>query len=280
MAAIKGQAVTLDTQAKMAFITGASSGLGAEYARQLAASGYNLVITARREAHLQRLGESLHSSYGIQVATVPADLSQASTINDLASLVRDNPTIEILVHSAGFGTVGRYYRVEADKELAMVNVHVVAPVMLIRAALPAMVARNHGAIIAVSSLAGLIPIRNPLYQSTKSFLVNFTEGLRKEVANHNVRVQVVCPGFVLSEFHDTPEYVRFSRQSVPRFLWMTPEEVVTYSLKTLPPGKWLCIPGVINQFAGILARNSLTAGLIKVAARSVLRVRKYSAASQ
>ncbi len=263
-------------QGKTVFITGASSGLGAEYARQLAASGCNLILTARRQDRLQQLAESLQSTYGIHVLVYPADLSQPADINTLVTLVDGNPSIDILVHAAGFGTVGRFYRVEAHKELAMVNVHVVAPVMLIRAALPAMVARNHGTIINVASLAGLIPIRNPLYQSTKSFLVDFSEGLQAELRDHSIRVQVVCPGFVHSEFHDSTEYARFSPQSVPRFLWMTPAQVVSYSLSHLSSGKLLCIPGRINQFAALLARNSFTAGLIKLAARSVLRVRKYS----
>jgi len=190
-----------------------------------------------------------------------------STINSLSNL-------ELLVNNAGFGTVGRFHRVDTDKELAMVNVHMVAPVLLCRAALPGMISRNHGAIINVASIAGLIPIRNVLYYSSKAFLVNFTESLHAELRESQVRVQALCPGFVLTEFHDTGEYSRFLRTNVPRFLWMTAEQVALGSLKSLQHDNVICIPGFIYHFAGALARNSISASLIKFAAQLVLRRRK------
>ena len=156
----------------------------------------------------------------------------------------------------------------------MLHVHVIAPVMLCRAALPAMLSRNHGAIINVSSLAGLIPIRNVLYQSTKSFLVSFTYSLRNELIGSQVYVQVLCPGFVYTEFHDTPEYTHFSRSSVPEFLWMTPGQVVTPSLKSLHSRSWICIPGRLYGLVGVLARNSFSAGLIRLVAQFILRRRR------
>ena len=145
----------------------------------------------------------------------------------------------------------------------MVNVHMVATVMLTRAALPGMVSRGQGGVINVSSMAGLVPIRNVLYHSSKAFQVSFSEALRNELHGTGVHVQALCPGFVLTEFHDTQEYIHFSRQSVPRFLWMTPEQVVTESLNSLPRGKLICTPGKIYRFASALARNSISAGLIK-----------------
>ncbi len=259
---------------KTALITGASSGLGAEFALQLAGKGYNLVLAARRAERLQLLADSIRTKYPVQVTPLPADLSKVPDIEQLVSTINNLPNLDLLVNNAGFGTVGRFFRVEPAKQFAMLSVHMVAPVMLCRAVLPGMLARDHGAIINVSSLAGLIPIRNVLYHSTKAFLVSFSTGLRDELRDTQVHIQVLCPGYVFTEFHDSQEYSRSSRSSVPRFLWMTPAQVVSASLKTLQRPQLICIPGNIYSFAGILARNSFSAGLIRIVAQFILRKRK------
>jgi len=259
---------------KTAFITGASSGIGAEFAVQLASRGYDLHLVARRAERLQQLADTITGKFHIHVEFHRADLSRLEEIEELVPIINGITDLEMLVNSAGFGTMGRFTRVEAAKELAMLHVHVLAPVMLCRAALPGMLARNKGYIINVSSLSGLIPIRNVVYQSTKTFLVSFSTALYNELAGSNVRVQVLCPGFVFTEFHDTPEYTHFSRQSVPGYLWMTPTQVVAESLKALDHNRLICIPGPIYKFAGALGRNSMTAGLIRFAARFILRRRR------
>ncbi len=261
---------------KTAVITGASSGLGAEFARQLASRGYNLILTARRTDRLQKLSGEIQSSFPIETHLIPADLSKLTGIDALISTINSLPQLDLLVNNAGFGTVGRFYRVNPEKEIAMVNVHMVAPVMLTRAALPGMVSRGQGGVINVSSVAGLVPIRNVLYHSSKAFQVSFSEALRTELHGTGVRVQALCPGFVLTEFHDTQEYIHFSRQSVPRFLWMTPDQVVIESLNSLPSGKLICTPGKIYRIAAALARNSISAGLIKYFAGVILLRQKAS----
>lgn len=205
---------------------------------------------------------------------MPADLSKLPDIERLVTTITGLSDLDLLVNDAGFGTVGRFYRVDPLKELAMLNVHIVAPVMFCRAVLPGMLARNQGALINVSSLAGLISIRNVVYHSTKSFLVNFTYALHAELYGSQVQVQALCPGFVYTEFHDTPEYTNFSRAGVPSFLWMTPEQVVSESLRSLQSRKLLCIPGNIYRLAGAMSRNSLSAGLIRFAAIFLLRRRR------
>lgn len=211
----------------LAVITGASSGLGAEFARQLASRSYDLVLTSRRADRLQQLAESLQADYSIQISVIPTDLSSAAEIELLATRLASLPQVDLLVNNAGFGTVGKFSRVDPAKELAMLNVHMVASVMLTRAVLPGMLTRDHGGIINVSSMAGLIPIRNVLYHSTKAFLISFTETLATELVGTHLKVQALCPGFTITEFHDTPEYTRFSRQSIPRILWLTSAQVVT-----------------------------------------------------
>jgi short-subunit dehydrogenase len=268
--------LTTESPVRTAFITGASSGLGAEYAHQLAAKGYSLVLTARREDRLQQLGASLQSKYGIHTQIQPADLSKLSEIEKLITLVNSIKNLDLLVNNAGFGTVGRFHKVDANKELAMVNVHMLAPVLLSRAALSGMIARGRGAIINVASLAGLIPIRNVLYHSTKSFLISFSEALYAELRGTPIHVQALCPGFILTEFHDTIEYSRFSRRRIPKYLWMTPDKVVSVSLYSLQQGKLICIPGRIYHFAGLLSRNSLSTGVIRFIAQLILQKRKPS----
>jgi short-subunit dehydrogenase len=257
-----------------ALITGASSGLGAEYARQLADRGFNLVLTARNPEHLLQVQQSILARNKVLVDTAPADLSNSADLNELLGFTNQITNLDMLVNCAGFGTVGRFYRVDPEKELAMMRVHMVAPVMLSRMVLPQMIKRNHGTIINVASLAGLIPIRNVMYHSSKAFVINFSQILHTELIGSQVIIQALCPGFVYTQFHDTPEYTRFARKSVPQFLWMTPQQVVSSSLKSLNNGKVICIPGIVYGFAGLLARNSITAGIIKLAAQFVLRNRK------
>jgi short-subunit dehydrogenase len=265
----------LESSNKTALITGASSGLGAEFAGQLAAKGFDLILVARREERLRPLGDALQSKYGITTTLLPADLSIIADIEKVIHIIEQTSKIELLINNAGFGTVGRFSHVELEKELAMLHVHMVAPVLLCRAILPGMTSRNKGAIINVSSLAGILPIRNVMYGSSKSFLISFSEALQDELRDNEIHVQALCPGFILTEFHDTDEYTKFSRSSIPRFLWMTPEVVVSESLKSLNKHAVICIPGNLYKIVGALARNSITAGLIKSAARFVLRRRKH-----
>ena len=262
-----------EISAKTALITGASSGPGAEFARQLAATGYHLILIARREDRLAELSKNLQGKFGIIITPFVADLSQMGDIEKVVEVIKSNPDIEMLINNAGFGTVGRFSRVDSSKELAMLHVHLIAPVMFCRTILPGLISRNTGSIINVSSMAGILPIRNVLYGSTKSFLVNFSLSLQDELRDSKVRVQALCPGFVYTEFHDTKEYLKFSRTSIPKFLWMTPEKVVNESLRSLNKPQVICIPGTFYSFVGSLARNSLFHGVMKSLARLVLRRR-------
>jgi len=255
---------------KAALITGASSGLGSEFARQLASAGYNLVLTSRRENRLRELANTLHRNYSVDIQVHLADLSQPLDIESLVSIINSQPCLDLLVNNAGFGTVGSFYQVDTNKEQAMLNVHVVAPVMLTRASLPGMLSRHHGGIIFVASIAGLIPIRNVLYHSTKSFQIHFLEVLQLELHGSGVYLQALCPGYTVTGFHDTSEYTHFTRRSVPHFLWMTSEQVVSESLKALPRNRLFCFPGLINKIAGTFARSPVLSGIIKSVSRSML----------
>jgi short-subunit dehydrogenase len=264
-----------EMMSKTALITGASSGVGAEFANQLAALGYDLILVARRVERMEQVADSLHSKFGVNSIVIPADLSNMDDINNVISEINKTPNLELLVNNAGFGTMGKFPQVDATKELTQLMVHMITPVMLCRAAVPEMLSRNKGAIINVSSMAGIVPIRSVLYGTSKAFLINFSIALQAELRHSEVRVQALCPGFIHTEFHDTPEYSRFSRASIPQFLWLQPEQVVSESLKSLQGTKVICIPGLLYRFAGTLARNSFTSGLIILAARFILRKRKH-----
>ncbi len=265
----------LESSNRVALITGASAGIGSEFAVQLAEKGYDLILVARREDRLKLLSEIINSKYRVTAIPFSADLSSMEEIERVISLIKITSRLDLLINNAGFGTVGRFSRVDPDKELSMLHVHMLAPVMLCRAVLPGMISQNKGAIINVSSLAGIMPIRNVLYGSSKSFLVDFSRALQDELRDSPIRVQALCPGFILTEFHDTQEYTKFSRSSIPNFLWMTPQEVVRESLKSLNQRKVICIPGTLYSIVGALAQNSITLGLIKSIARMILHRRKY-----
>jgi uncharacterized protein len=258
---------------KSALITGASSGLGVEFAQQLAARGYDLILVARREERLEQLALSLQTKHERTITVLPVDLSSMQGINQVISFIASTTSLELLVNNAGFGLMRRFIKVDAERELALLHVHILAPVMLSRASLPAMVSRNMGGIINVSSMAGIIPIRSVLYGTSKSFLIQFSEALHEEVRNNNIRIQALCPGFVTTEFHDTPDFSRFQRNRIPGFLWLSPERVVTDSLKAMERHRVVCVPGGFYGFIAALARIGVTSGMVKHAARYVIRRR-------
>lgn len=223
----------------IALITGASAGIGATFARQLSAKGYDLILVARREDKLRELAAQLST----HAEPIAADLNVPSDCARLAQRLAAEPRLELLINNAGFGTLGRFWEADLDGQLQMHRVHVMATVELTHAALKNMVARGRGAVINVASVAGFS--RSPAnvsYCATKTWMVAFTEGLSLELRTlgSNVRVQALCPGFTYSEFHDV---MGVSRERIPRFLWMKADDVVCDSLEGLDRGKLIVIPG-------------------------------------
>jgi hypothetical protein len=256
------------TYLKTALITGASSGLGAEYARQLAAQGCDLILTARRQARLEALAHDLESQFPVTVDILVADLANNTGLQAVAEYIRQHHSLDLLVNNAGFGTHGHFFQVDPSKHAAMLQVHVNATVMLSHAALPGMIACRRGYIINVASMAGLIPIRSVLYGTTKAFMINFSEALQAELRGKGIKVQALCPGFTYTEFHDTPEYIGFNRRKIPHPLWLTSTRVVRESLEHLKRHAVICIPGVQYKIIGVIARNNLSGYFVrKIGAR-------------
>jgi short-subunit dehydrogenase len=222
----------------LAVVTGASSGIGAAFAKRLAKEGYSLLLVARRRDRLDELARTLGDA-----SILTADLTEANDLRAVADQIAAAPNLELLVNNAGFGTKGRFFEAAVDGQLAMHELHVIATMRLTHAALGGMVARNRGAVINVSSIAGFAQSPgNASYCATKAWMNSFTEGVNLDLrsAATSVQVQALCPGYTLSEFHDV---MGADRGKIPARMWLTADSVVDESLRGLKQRKLYVIPG-------------------------------------
>ena len=233
-----------------AAITGASDGIGAAFARQLANRGHSLILIARRGNRLEQMRDELVRDFGISVEVRRTDLSQAEEVRGLAATLAEHSDLDLLVNAAGFGTMGDFVDVQSVKHIDMIQVHVSATVMLTHAVLPAMLQRAKGAIINVASMSAfLIGPGQTTYAASKVFLKSFSESLFEEVRENGVDVQALCPGFTRTGFHDTAEFEKFDRRRISAGLWMTPEAVVEESLQALDRRRSaVCVPSLKNRW--------------------------------
>ncbi len=260
----KQQPATDSTDRRTALITGASSGIGRAFAQRLAAKGFDLILVARRRQRLERLRNKLQSKFAVGVEVCPADLADAVDVARLEQRVAQPPGLAMLVNNAGFGVGGTFVDGQIARHLEMIHVHVVATVRLTKAALPGMIARGAGSIVNVSSMAAFVTGPGSVtYSATKAYLNSFSQSLQSELAGTGVRVQALCPGFTYTEFHDSPEYEKWDRSQIPGFLWMRAERVVEISLRALPRGKVICVPGLTNRLLAAALRNRPLGTLLK-----------------
>ncbi|MCJ7432705.1 MAG: SDR family oxidoreductase [Anaerolineales bacterium] len=254
---------------QLALITGASSGIGEAFARQLAERGYDLCLTGRRSENLESIAVELRGKHKINVEVVVADLAAEDGINMVISWIRENQSITMLVNNAGFGVHGLFANKPPEKYVEMITVHVTATMRLTSAALPAMIKAKQGAVINVSSVAAYMPLAgNAVYSGTKSFLNAFTVALAFELKNTGVKVQLLTPGFTYSDFHKRPDYAKLNTySSIPKFMWMKAEEVVRISLHALERNKRHCIPGMLNKLIVFAGKSGLAALSSKIMAR-------------
>lgn len=239
---------------RTAVVTGASSGIGAAYARRLAAGGYDLVLVARRKDRLVTLAEELNSSHGVTAEVLAADLSEDTGLRMVEERIARTEDLEFLVNNAGFGTRGLFFQAPVEEQDRMHRLHVLATVRLSHAALARMVGRGRGNLVNVSSVAGFGQSPgNASYCATKAWMNSFTEGLFLDLATAGspVRVQALCPGYTLSEFHDVSG---IGRGHVPARWWMTAEDVVESSLRGLEDGSLIVVPGRRYKFYASLLR--------------------------
>lgn len=232
----------------LALITGASSGLGVVFARRLAQSGHDIALVARRRDRLEQVAAGLTRDFHVHVEIIPADLATDAGIETVVRYIDAAPQLDILVNNAGFGTKGLFFDADFNGQDQMHRLHVLAVLHLSHAALRKMLPRRSGGLINVSSVAAFsIGVGSVSYCATKAWMNAFTQGLAAElqVARSPVRVQALCPGFTITEFHDT---MGMDRALVPGWLWLPAEYVVDTSLHALQSGPVIVIPGTQYKF--------------------------------
>lgn len=229
------------TERGLAVVTGASAGIGREFADQLAARGYDLLVVARGRGRLEELAAALAPRHGVRVEVLAADLSREDGIGRAADRIAGGEPV-LVVNNAGFGTTGTLARADPGRQEDMVRLHTLAPLRLSLAALPGLLRRNAGGIINVSSVAAFLASPGSVtYCATKAYLTVWSEGLAIELKDTGVRVQALCPGFTYSEFH---QRMGAPRRRAPAFMWLSAREVVSASLRALDRGgPAVCIPG-------------------------------------
>jgi short-subunit dehydrogenase len=251
------------TPYRIALITGASAGLGAEYARQLGATGTRLILVARRLDRLTDLARELREKHAVTVDVLQADLSTSDGIESVERRIAGDATLDLLINNAGYSGGRSFVERDPAIHMDMVQVHVVATVRLSRTVLPGMISRGRGAIINIASIAAWSAFSGPMYSGTKAFLVMFSENLQSELKGKGVAVQALCPGMTHTEFH---EVAGIDEAIVPQPFWMTAEEVVRISLRKLGR-RVVCIPGWKNKSIAFLMRCPLTAAGVRAISR-------------
>ncbi len=237
----------------IALVTGASAGIGAAFAERLAREGYGLVVVARRGDRLEALAAGLEASHGTRTEVLVADLCAPADLRRVEERAAADD-ITLLVNNAGFGTFGPLSGLDPDREEEEIALNVTALVRLTRAALPGMLARKHGGIINVSSLAAYQPGPfNATYAATKAFVNSFTEAVHEEVRGSGVTVQALCPGFTHTEFQGR---AGVDTRQIPERAFQTPEQVVDASLAALRRGRAVCIPGLHNKALAVVSSKS------------------------
>ncbi|TDN88621.1 SDR family oxidoreductase [Microbacterium sp. BK668] len=228
------------TSSNTALITGASSGLGAEYARQLAARGFDLVLVARDLEALERIAAELRSRSGVDVEVLRADLLDPSEREEVEErIAADDPPIDILVNNAGFGLPLDFARNDIEDEVRHLQLHVEVPMRLTHAALGRMLPRRRGRIINVASVAAFLP--RSTYGACKRWLVDFSRWANAQYGPRGISVTAVCPGFTHTGFHERMGLPP-GEEGVSGFLWLEASDVVAQSLRDAARGKAVSVP--------------------------------------
>lgn len=249
----------------VALVTGASAGLGREFAEQLAGRGHDVVLVARHPERLATAADELRRRYGVEVETLVADLQERTEVHRVAERVADpERPVDLLVNNAGFGSGRGFVRNDLAEEEAAVDLMVRAVMVLSHAAARAMRERGRGAILNVSSVASFAVMGH--YSAIKSYVTVFSEALATELAPHGVTVTAVCPGFVHTEFHQRAE---MDMSRLPDALWLDAPAVVREALAAVAAGRVVSVPsptykalvgmlrlvprGVVRRVSGSLA---------------------------
>ena len=238
-------------------ITGASAGIGREFARQLATRARTLVLVARREQRLNELHDELrnrNAQLKVQVRVV--DLCDKSQIDELVRWLEQNKIdIDFLINNAGLGDYGSVATSDIERDNRIIQVNIAALTFLTRQLLPRMIEKKRGAILNVSSSAGFLPIPGmTIYAASKAFVNSFTEALRAELHKTGINVTALCPGPVHTEFGDAAKRPGGQPETGPEFIYVSVEQTVRDALAAIESDKPLVIPGFFMKLAMFLVR--------------------------
>lgn len=224
-----------------ALITGATSGLGLAYARRFAQEGYNLIITGRRKEIIEKRAGEIRAAYGCRTEVILVDLAQEAGVRTLLEAL-PGKNIDVLVNNAGFGLRTEFADTDIDDLKRLIFLETTAVTEITHYVLAGMKERGTGRIINISSDGAFAVVpKNVIYASVKRFLVTLTQGLHLELAGSGIRVQVVCPGFIDTDFHESAGmHVDKARKGI--FAFQKPEDVVEAAMKDLAKGRVCCIP--------------------------------------
>jgi len=253
----------VDTPARskpLALVTGASLGIGEQFARILAAKGYDLVLVARGEARLQLLADELSRGFGAGCAVLAADLSTSEGVASVEKRITDGPAFDTVINNAGFAWRGEFVDEPPDDIAEMVRLNVLALSALSRAALAVMVARRSGRLLNVASMAAFLPgPSEAVYYATKAYVLSLTQALHEEVKSAGVHVSALCPGITPTNFQDR---AGSHHDRLPRFAMTGAARVAAEGLAALEENRAVCIPGGLYK---------AFVSLVHLAPRSVVR---------
>jgi short-subunit dehydrogenase len=230
-----------------ALVTGASSGLGMDFCRQLADKCDEVLLVARRAEPMENLATELRT-LGIEANVLVADLACPIGTASIVEAIRQRGPLTYLVNNAGFSTLGKFAELSLHAQQEMVNLHITATMALSQAAIAGMAQQQQGYIINVASVVALLPFASvAVYGASKAFLVNYSEALQQEVADKGIKVQCLCPGYTRTGFHSTEAFAGFDPAAIPADFWMESADVVKESLAALAGDAPLVIAGEFNR---------------------------------
>jgi short-subunit dehydrogenase len=240
-----------------ALVTGASSGIGASIAAELAARGFSLILVARREERLRSLSTELSSGHGVGADVITCDLGQESERDRLQSeLSGRGQAVEVLVNNAGFGHQADFARSPRERMVEMVRLNVEAVVDLTSRFITPMVERGRGSVINVASLGAFQPLPgSAVYGASKAFVLSFSEAIRTELRGSGVTVTAVCPGPVRTEFMTVAE-VPGVEDRTPGVVWMSPEDIAKQAVDGAAHDKRVVVPGLLNRAGALAGQHS------------------------
>ena len=243
-------------------VTGASSGIGADIARELARRGRGVTLVARREERLHELAEELADDHDVRAETVGCDVTDEDGRARLhEELAGRGLEVEVLVNNAGFGSGGPFVELDGASEASMVRTNCEALVALTSDCLPDMVARARGAILNLGSLIAFQPVPfQATYGATKAFVLALTEALHEELRGTGVTVTALCPGPVRTEFGEAGGFGG-ADERIPAWMWLSPDAVARAGVEGLEKGQRVVVPGALNQ-AGALSGQHFPRGVL------------------